>query len=441
MSPGYRWGMALFVAGCTAPVMAPASNAVLTPPSLPGVVTLPPTTAGQSLPVASQDSCTSDGACISPANLLGPTLKVAVKTTSGEPLAGAMIWVQGSGLAFGPADAVGERTFVNMSPGDYRLRVVAEGYLADESTVSLQAVSPPALGTTQIRIPGLSVQRPLEPASRIQEGIIRDGQGLPIAGARIVSGLQQAETDEKGQYRLALPAAAPVPTVHHVAYEEDTTSGGELTLASRPVSFKLQSWPYGQPDSSEFERLATAVETTGLQLDKPGKSPALQGQVLWWAAPADFSSEEEDLLHRHLEAGGTVLMSADWGGASGTRPNRLQEVLRRVGAYTRVDLVRTASGQASLQPLWHPPFQDVGLGMEGACTVQAAPPAVTLATLPEGGFRVASVDARPNALAVSRTVGRGRLILLGDTHPLWPETLETAQQAARLLRQLVSRLG
>ncbi|MEB3238520.1 MAG: carboxypeptidase-like regulatory domain-containing protein [Candidatus Sericytochromatia bacterium] len=421
------------------------STTVISPrPTAAPPVTTVPTAAppgGSGSPPASQDRCAADGGCVSPANLIGGTLRILVRDTRDAALPGATVVAMGSGLGFGVADASGDRSFTDMNAGTYSVRASAPGYLTHQATVSLAAVSQPVGGISQVSIPVVQLTFRLLPSPRTIEGTLRDQAGQPVQGARVVAGLQETESDADGRYRLEVGPDTGSASIHHVGHEEIDTTGGVAVLADRPVGLAMTGWPFGMSDSAIYGRLQAALSERQIALSGPAVPTPKLGQVLWLAAPTNLPDQEATAIRQHLELGGTVLVSADWGGASGFDSTRLQDLLRTVGAYARVDIVRTASGQASLLPLWQSPLDGTALGVQGSCTVEAAPPARTLAVMPETAYRVASGTTNANKLAVSRQVGRGRLVVVGDTQMLWPSSAEAARQAAAWLRLMIDRLG
>lgn len=430
--------LGLVLTGCAATAFPSPTP---TPPVTRTVVSTPSPGNSQSAPPGGQDRCETDGGCISPSNLIGGSLRVQVRDTADAPLTGATVVAAGSGLGFGRTDGAGARAFDDMSAGIYTVTVSAAGHLTQQATISLAAVPQPGIGSSQVTIPVVQLSFRLAPTTRILEGSLRDTSGQPVSGARIVLGLQDTESGPDGSYRLEGGPGTGAATIHHVGFEEETTTGGAGVLTSRPVTLSLTGWPYGEPDAATLARLQAAMGQAPLSISGPvAPSPRL-GTVLWCAAPAALSPGEEEALSQHLDLGGTVLVSADWGAAKGLAAVRLQEVLRRLGAYTRIDIVRASNGLPDLLPDWEVPFDDLNLTMQGACTVEAAPPSTILGTVPLAAYRVASGTAQGYRLAVSRRTGRGRLIVVGDTQMLWPADDSAANAAARWLRRIVARLG
>ncbi|MEB3205222.1 MAG: carboxypeptidase regulatory-like domain-containing protein [Candidatus Sericytochromatia bacterium] len=430
--------LGLVLTGCAATAYPSPTP---TPPVTRTVVSTPSPGNSQGAPPGGQDRCEADGGCISPSNLIGGSLRIQVRDTADAPLAGATVVAAGSGLGFGRTDGAGARAFDDMNAGTYTVTVSATGHLTQQATVSLSAVPLPGIGSSQVTIPVVQLSFRLAPTTRILEGSLRDTSGQPVSGARIVLGLQDTESGPDGSFRLEAGPGTGAATIHHVGFEEETTTGGAKVLTARPVALTLTGWPFGEPDAATLTRLQAALGQAPLSLTGPVAPTARLGTILWCAAPSALSPSEEEAMGQHLDLGGTVLVSADWGAARGLAALRLQEVLRRLGAYTRIDIVRASNGLPDLLPDWNTPVDDLNLMMRGACTVEAAPPSAILGTVPLAAYRVASGTAPSYHLAVSRRTGRGRLVVVGDTQMLWPVDDTAANAAAQWLRRIIAQLG
>ena len=450
LHPGGPRGLAFrfLLASLPALAIASACTASTTPIAPKGSTTLTPSPRptqrssneiSVDVPQNGQDVCQADGSCASPANLSGAELVVTVVDEGSNPLSGAWIVARGPAVAFGPSSATGQRTFQNLSPGDYVLEVMAAGRPTVVATLSLDPThldTPSRLGIPTVR----SMVRVL-PAPSMLAGAVRDASGKALKGIRVVAGLDATMTDASGSWQVPVRTGISSARILGVGHVPADSPGGTVVLEPASISVSLQNWPFGEAAPSRLNLLQAALASTSVRLSfQEAASEQEASLVRWWAAPNTLSAADRQLMARTLAAGGIVVVSADWGGASGFGPVAVNDALRPFGAYIRIDLVRTGTGVAAtslLEPSWTVERAPSDAVFSGGCTVQAAPPSEELARWPDPAYRVASLPAGERLAAVARQVGPGRLVVVGDTDVLWPKDAGQAPTAAAALDALI----
>jgi carboxypeptidase family protein len=205
-----------------------------------------------------------------------------------RPVAGALVWVDGSPLTMASTDAAGRYTLRLSAGGEAGLRAAAAGYLAG------RALSAPAAAPRGPRqMPALA----LAPAVAVQ-GLVVDGTGRPLADVDLRAASSdrrsadpdpRARTGPKGTFRLSglapgeayrlsasrdgfvpsrLPLAAPqrgaaAPSLRIVLESGRAATGRVVDRAGKPVAdAEVRLLPVGS-DDPRSAREATLRAVTG----------------------------------------------------------------------------------------------------------------------------------------------------------------------------------
>jgi hypothetical protein len=190
-----------------------------------------------------------------------------------SPIAGAEITLYTDlGVRRARTDAQGNFAIAELSPGDAHLRVTAPGYAATAATVEI----PDSGGRRPIAIDRVELS-----AEGVVEGVVVDGQGAPIAGARVaqdhvptwlVVGSSPegiATTDARGRFRLGgLPEGAVALEAYAPDWGRATT--GVAVRAGRStenVRLTLGAGADAAPEPAASASVAVTLGETGAPVE------------------------------------------------------------------------------------------------------------------------------------------------------------------------------
>ncbi|MBU6427402.1 MAG: carboxypeptidase regulatory-like domain-containing protein [Cyanobacteria bacterium REEB65] len=406
--------------------LGPAALAILLlATGCPGHLTSPPPGGSQGVGASPTSPPTPVSApAVLPVALNGGTLTLTVQDSSGA-IAGAQVSAYGPTLAQDVTDSTGTLSLSLLPQGSYAVRIDAAGHVGLTEAFT---VTQPRQAITLTAI--------LPTPTRILSGKIVDGSGNPLAGARLSLGDAWTLSALDGSYQLPVSQAG-VASVKKTGYAATTTGGGTVALTALPApKIAFENDPFGDttaPATTAFSSLEQAVQQAGWTVENRDDP---QADVRVWAAPADMGGATDDLA-TYVHGGGKVVVMADWGGATGYRPDIANAILLPLGVAAETDLVRLDSGNNG-RPEWFsptlplsPPAQGVSrVSLFGAASLQAASPMQVIAGIPSGGYRVQSIDAE--AVGLARQVAAGLVVALGDTNAWMNDSTDDVAQTDNL---------
>ncbi|WP_434389677.1 MSCRAMM family protein [Melittangium boletus] len=247
-----------------------------------------------------------------------------VVDTKGRPLSGAQVRLRGEAVHDTRSDARGRFTFAGLPFDIYELTASHGGLLALQKDVF-----PPEWDrSSHVREVTLT---PREPFAEV-EGVVRDGRGQPVAGARVqfaddlgcmgVGQILLTKTDARGRYRLG-----PLPPGHGLFRA--------FTVDQRLFQARAQAVPKGVRRTLDFT-LQTQFLIEG-QLVDGRELPVARGRVALFNATtrrllAAQSLGADGRFSIQMPDAGPYLLSAD---ADSFGQPRLQASAERVTAPAR----------------------------------------------------------------------------------------------------------
>lgn len=362
-------------------------------------------------------------------------VRILVADKSVQPVAGAKVTLTSDVQqpVSTHTDAQGNANFSSVRlDGNYTIRVEAPGYITGTRQVNLSILATQGQGSLYLGIT-------LEAQGGSVTGVVRNGQGQPLAGATIFDGTQSVLSDDQGLFSLGYtaPPGALTLTINKQGYTTLTRTEqisdsqprnlGTLTLnatsGAQVIAIDGTRQPLGQPGDSGLSAFTTLTQTLsseGYQLQTLSGSAitSLTGiSTLFIPSPSrSFSAEEIALIQGFVRAGGKLVMTGEWAGFAGFNAQAANQVLSGMGLEFGNDVLREnnsgllnvssfggvfATGLSSLQL-----YQSSSVLATGAA-------AQIVARTAETGFRISTFGSF--GVAAISAYGSGRVFILGDS--------------------------
>ncbi len=348
----------------------------------------------------------------------GSLIVSLVKAGTGERIANASFSLVGPTLGSGAIRNGTDLAFSPLIPGTYQLRVTAPGYqtLIDRN-ITLEA--------KQI----LERKVELAPEGGTVTGTVTSG-GQPVWGARVLLGDTWAFTGQDGTFTLTgLGAGEGTLKIRKGGLQgldrpitvNGKTSADGLTLS--PLSGK-RTVALVNPDEvfggtyakNALSGLMYAVD----QASNLAQAAPAAANVRLLVSPQATPDVAE--TQAFVRAGGTLIMTGEWGGFGDYDPAALNALVRPFGLAVRPDLVRIAGQStqsewisATVNPALPTSQSASSVKLFTSCSVMASPMAAILADSGASGYRVQAVTAGAQTLAAAVPYGDGLVVLVGDT--------------------------
>jgi hypothetical protein len=358
--------------------------------------------------------------------LNGGTLVASLfKAGTTERIANASFSLIGPTLGSGEIQRGTDIAFYPLIPGSYALRVSAPGYVPLVDREIAFTVKTKEDGTTELEPKLIERRLELTPEAGTVTGTVTSG-GKPLWGARVLMGESWTFTGQDGSFKLTGVAGSGTLKVRKGGYHGQdrlvTVSGETRTdafsLAERGGKRRVELVNAGQ----HFAGGTTVGDILGSLLQDASITTMGPGPVDVRLLASPKVTPDIAETQAFVRAGGTLIMTGEWGGFGDYDPAALNALARPFGLAVRPDLVRIA-GQttqsetisATVNPALPASRDASSVKLFTSSSVMATPMAVTLADSGASGYRVQAASAGAQTLAAAVPYGDGLVVLVGDT--------------------------
>ena len=375
-------------------------------------------------------------------SLVNRQLVVKVSPPPGSSLPERVhVELAGPTLARGTASRAGSVTFGWLEPGSYRVRVEASGY--PTRVVDFELAGSP--GSCEVLLEG---------SDRRITGLVTSDGGVPLGGAWVSCGAAGGWTNSEGRFDLpGVTRGASTVEFHRGGFQNQGVpllAGADrdvgtvaLATGSRRISWENPEQPLRLKADGSIETVSEALKSLASSLSTAGWAPGdrlAEAEVRVVVAPSDGILDLGTCarLQAFARAGGTLVVTGEWGGAGFHAPEAIARLLHPLGLGVLPSLVRVPGSGGRLDDFRSTPSAGSFLAAGGATrevrSVTSASlwcPAQALVVLsaPATGYRISASSMTGEVLVAANHVEKGRVIVTGDTSA-WLGGLEGGEGAS-----------